>query len=148
MKRFLLFFLIFSFLIPAHCQGVENRVVEPPGTFKEVLTAFKDAAKGIVYAIPKGISLVWHKVMDPLTNFLENKVLPKIEAQINRVLEKVKNWFLAVIKPKLEKEIEERKPVIEEELEKEKEEFQQDTEKVKQSAWTSIKKWTTNLFNK
>ena len=147
MKRFLLIFLIFSFLIPAHCQGVENRVgIEPPGTFEEVVTTLKEIGREIIYGIPKSIALLWNRAVDPVINFVDNKILPKIEYQVNRGLTKIENWFLSVVKPKVEKEVEERKPVIKEELEKEADEIKQDTDKVKESAWQNLKDWAKGLF--
>ncbi|MFW6283081.1 MAG: hypothetical protein ACOC1P_03445 [Minisyncoccales bacterium] len=140
MKNFLLFFLILFFLIPIQYLGAESRGVNPPGTFEEIVNTFKEIGREVVYGIPRGLSLVWHKVMDPVTNFFKNKVLPKIKFYINRAITKIKNWLLFIIRPKAEKEIKERRPIIEKELEKETKEIKEDT------IWEDTKNWFKDLF--
>lgn len=146
MKKALLILLILLFVFPIHCLKAEDRGDLAPKNFDESLFTFKSLGENIKEA-PKGFILIWHKAMDPIFNFLGNRVWPPIKNSIKKILQGIKNWFLSIIKPEIEKEIEERKPTVKKELEKETEELKEDTSKIKTETWSAIKEWFKDIID-
>jgi len=106
----------------------QEETISAPNTFQEAFEMVRQAFENAKQRLPEIIRGLWY-----------NEVLPRWQSMYDwvyiNIWLKIKNFFLGIVKPRVEQEYEKRKPQVEEEYEKEKEEFRQELPDVLRGIW-------------